>query len=100
METKQHVLTTADLAELAEVRFDVTTLTLAEAAEAERQSGWTIGEIVKSRTALKVLAMFVHGLRHYDVRPSWSELSSLRVLDVSPSSSPSRSAGPSATSSD
>ena len=89
-----------DLTELRDVTFDLTTLTLGEAAEAERQSGWTIGEIAKSRAALKTLALFVHVYRSSGRAPSWSELSNLRLLDVSPSTSRSRSAGASATSSD
>jgi hypothetical protein len=47
----------------------------------------TISEIVSSRTAQRVLAMLVYGLRSYDVRPSWNELASLKVLDVSRSTS-------------
>lgn len=99
-DSKLRVLTIRDLTELREVTFDVSTLTLGEAAEAERSSGWSIGEIAKSRTAMRVLAMFVHGLRHYDVRPSWSELSSLRALDAWSSTSSTPGDGPSPTSSD
>ena len=83
---------------LRDVTLDLSTLTLREAAEAERQSGWTIGEIAKSRTALKVLALFVHGLRSSAHAPSWSELSDLRLLDVSSSTSRSPGAGASETS--
>ena len=93
-------LTIDDLVELREVKLDVSTLTLGQAAEAERASGWSIGEIAKSRTAMRVLAMYVHGLRHYDVRPSWSELSSLRALDALSSTSSTPGDGDSATSSD
>lgn len=94
------VLTVEDLTELREVTFDVSTLTMGEAAEAERSSGWSIAEIAKSRTAMRVLAMYVHGLRHYDVRPSWSELSNLRALDALSSTSSTAGAGDSPTSSD
>lgn len=88
----RRVLTTDDLAELSEVRLDLTTVTLGEAAEAEKSSGWSIGEIVKSPTARRVLAMFLHGLRNYDEWPSWKELASLRAVDVSSSTSDSDSA--------
>ena len=91
-------LTTDDLAKLSAVTLDLNTVTMGEAAEAERESGWSIGEIVKSPSARRVLAMFIHGLRHYDVRPSWKELASLRAVDVSQSTSHSQSDSPSETS--
>ena len=69
------------------ITLDIGTITLGESIIAERESGMTISEIVSSRTAQRVLAMLVYGLRSYDVRPSWSELASLRVLDVSRSTS-------------
>jgi len=80
------------------VTLDLTTLTLGESIVAERESGMTIGEIMRSRAAQRVLALLVYGLRSYDVRPSWSELSSLRVLDVSPLTSRQPGAGASRTS--
>ena len=81
-----------------EVRLDITSVTLGEAAEAERQSGMTIQELAKGRATLKLLAMFVHELRHSAEPRSWSELSTLRLLDVSRSTSPADSAGVSETS--
>lgn len=94
----RRVLTTDDLAALSAVTLDLTTVTLGEAAEAERASGWSIGEIVKSPTARRVLAMFLHGLRNYDEWPNWKELASLRAVDVSSSTSVSASASRSETS--
>lgn len=99
-DSKLRTLTIDDLTELREITLDVSTLTLGEAAEAERASGWSISEIARSKTAMRVLAMYVHGLRHYDVRPSWSELSSLRALDALSSTSSKPGAGDSETSSD
>lgn len=88
-----------DPATLKDVTLDIGTITLGEAAEAERQSGMTIGELAKGRATLRLLALFVHGLRTSAVPPSWSDLSTLRLLDVSPSTSPSPQADPSASSS-
>ena len=86
------------MAKDSEITFDLSTLTLGEAAEAERQSGWSIGEIVKSRTALRILGVFVDGLRTSERKRSWSEVSSLRILDVSPSTSREPKDSPSETS--
>ena len=73
------------LEELREVTLDLSTLTLGEAAEAERQSGVSLGQIAGSTISLKILAMFVHGLRNYAPAPSWQELSNLRLYAVSSS---------------
>lgn len=84
--------------ELRNVTLDVSTLTLGEAAEAERQSGMTIGELARGRASLKLLALFVHGLRNYAPAPSWSELSNLRLLDASSSTTQPTPDGASQTS--
>lgn len=86
-------MTDLNPADWREVTLDVATLTLGEAAEAERQSGLTIQQIAKGRATLKLLAMFVHGLRHSAKPPSWQELGSLRFLDVSLSTSQESRAG-------
>jgi hypothetical protein len=80
-------------AEWGTITLDITTLTLGEAAAAEVASGMTIQELARGRATLRLLAMFVHGLRTYAEPPSWSELASLRALDVLPSTSRSPSAG-------
>lgn len=67
------------------VTLDITTLTLGEAAEAEIASGKTLQQLVKSRTALLILALFIQELRSSDSAPSWSELANRKVLDVSSS---------------
>jgi hypothetical protein len=88
------------LDELREVTLDLSTLTLGEAAEAERQAQLSLGQIASSPINLKLLAMFVHGLRNYVPAPSWQELSSLRLFDVSSSSTPRTPAAASQTSND
>jgi len=80
------------------ITLDIGTITLGESIIAERESGMTISEIVRSRTAQRVLAMLIFGLRSYDVRPSWKDLESLRVLDVSPLTSRRHGDGASETS--
>lgn len=65
------------------VTIDITTLTLGEAAEAEMASGKTLQQLVKSRTALLILALFIQELRSSGVAPNWSELANLRLLDAS-----------------
>lgn len=88
---------TAD--EYATVTLDITTLTLAEAAAAEAASGLVMRQLARG-VNLRILAMFVHELRTSDAPRSWSELSSLRLLDVSSSILRSAQAGASQTSND
>lgn len=76
-----------------EITIDITTLTLGEAAAAEVASGLTIQQLAKGRATLKLLALFVHELRHSERPRSWSDLSNLRLLDGSSSTSPSPGAG-------
>ena len=82
----------------ADVTLDITTLTLGEAAAAEMASGIPIRKMAASPAALRILAMFVHEYRTSDEPRSWSELSSLRLLDVRSSTSRSRRVAPSPTS--
>lgn len=70
---------------MATVTFDITTLTLGEAAEAELASGKNLQQLVKSRVSLLMLATFIQELRSSGEPPSWSELSNRRLLDVSSS---------------
>lgn len=65
-----------------EIRFDLQTLTLGEAAELEMASGKSLQELLRSKVAIRLMAVFVHRLRTSGVTPSWSELSSLRLLDA------------------
>ena len=65
------------------VTFDITTVTLGEAAEAEMASGKSLQQLIKSRTALLILALFIQELRSSGAAPSWSEIASRKVLDVS-----------------
>lgn len=81
------------------VTLDVSTLTLGEAAAAEIESGLSLQQMIKSPTARKLLAVYVHELRNSVPARSWSELSSLRLLDGSSSTSQSAPDGASAKSS-
>lgn len=87
-----------DTESLRTVSLDLNTLTMGEAGRAERESGLALSAILASPMYRRLLGLFVHGLRTSDDPPSWSELSSLRLLDVSPSHSPARKASPSETS--
>jgi len=80
------------LDEWRDIKLDLSTLTLGEASSAEQSSGLSIDKMAKGAT-LRLLAMYVHGLRTYDVPPSWSELSSLGATAVLQSSSPAQSDG-------
>ena len=77
--------------EIRSITLDISTLTLGEAAAAEVASGYTIQQLARGRATLKILALFVHEYRHSERPRSWSELASLRLLDSSPSTSPSPS---------
>jgi hypothetical protein len=81
-----------------EVTLNLSTLTLGEAAQAEIESGLTLQQMIRSSAARKILALYVLELRSSGDRRSWSELSSLRLLDGSSSTSPSEPAGASLTS--
>ena len=76
---------------MEQITFDLSTLTLGEAAEIEMASGRTVQELLKSRQAMYLMALFVQRLRSSGSTPSWSELSNLRLLGVSSSTSPSGS---------
>ena len=70
---------------MEEITFDLSTLTLGEAAEIELASGKSIQELLRSRTAIYLMAVFVQRLRSSGSTPNWSELSSLRLLGVTSS---------------
>ena len=82
------------------VTFDLETLTLGEAARAERESGLALTAILSTAMGRRTLGLFVHGLRTSERPPRWSELSNLRLLDVSPSRSRAPKDGRSPTSND
>jgi len=82
------------------IDFDVDTLTLGEMAAVEEASGRDFSELWK-RSASKMLAVvFVQRLRTSGQAPNWHELGSLRVLDVSFSTSDSSPDNPSPKSQD
>lgn len=85
---------------MAEVTFDVDSLTLGEMAAAEQASGLDM-TVLMSKTALRLmLVVFVQRLRSSGSAPKWSELQSLRLLDASSLLSGSGPDSPGAKSSD
>lgn len=81
----------------ANITLDISTLTLGEAMAAEDASGKTLQQLARG-VSLRMLALYVHGLRTYEPPPSWQELTSLRIRDVSRSTSQATSGGASRTS--
>jgi len=81
-----------------EVTLDISTLTLGEAAQAEIESGLTLQQMIRSSAARKLLALYVVELRSSGSKRSWNELSNLRLLDGSSSTSQSPVDGASETS--
>jgi hypothetical protein len=73
---------------------DVTTLTLGEMAEAERQSGRSFDNLLTSGTATRrLLALFIVESRTCAQPRSWQQLADLRPYDSSSSPLPSEPAG-------
>jgi hypothetical protein len=87
-------------ATLGEITLDIRSLTLGEAAEAEMASGKPLKALLASKAAVRMLAIFVHVYRASGEPPSWSELSSLRILELKSSTSPSQPDGVPIASSD
>lgn len=83
---------------IQDVTVDVSTLTLGELSAIEIASGLSFERILRARMTFRLALLYVHELRSSERPRSWQELSSLRLSDVSPSTSPSASAGPSETS--
>ena len=76
---------------MATIQIDINRITLAEAAEAERQSGKDFGTLLVGRVNRHMLAMFIHGLRQspsYESAPSWRELGDQPLFDSLSSTSP------------
>lgn len=80
------------------VTLDLESLTLGEILAAEDASGKDIGKLLSTSGHRRVLALFVQRSRSSGKPPLWHELLSLRLLDVSPGTSPSQPVSPSATS--
>lgn len=76
------------------ITLDIRTLTLGELAEIERQSGRDATALLAAgRASRRLVAIFVHELRTSAEPRSWSELSSLRLLDAQSSTSRPSPAG-------
>lgn len=83
------------------ITLDIDSLTLAEMAAAEEQSGQSFDRLLTRGAATRrLLALWVHEQRNSERPRSWSEVGSLRLSDVSSSTSPSEPAGTPATSAD
>lgn len=80
------------------VALDLESLTLGEIIAAEDASGKDIGRLLATSGHRRALAVFVQRSRSSGSAPDWHEITSLRLLDVSPGVSPSRAVSPSATS--
>jgi hypothetical protein len=63
--------------------FDIETLTLGEGLAVERASGLDIQSLIRTRSGLLLLAVFVQRLRSSGQPPSWSELTALRISNIS-----------------
>lgn len=77
-----------DTESLRNVTLDLETMTLGEAGAAERASGLSLSAMLRTVQSRKLLSLWLHLSRTSVDPPSWSELSNLRLLDVSPSHSP------------
>lgn len=77
------------------ITLDITTLTLGEMAECERQSGHSFEKLLTGRASRKIVATFVAEWRSSDSVPSWQEVSSRRLFDSSSSTPRSPSDDPS-----
>lgn len=85
---------------MADVQFDIESLTLGEALAAEEASGLDLSALLGSTTHRLLLAVFVQHLRSSGQPPNWQELTSRRLLDTSAGRSRSTAASQSAKSSD
>jgi hypothetical protein len=67
------------------VEFDIESLTLGEMAMIEEASGMDLSALMKRSAYRMALVTMVLALRNGEPVPSWSELMSRKVLDVSSS---------------
>jgi hypothetical protein len=83
------------------ITLDIDSLTLAEMATAEEQSGRSFDRLLTSGAATRrLLALWVHEPRSSERPRNWKELGNLRLADASSSASPSVPDGPLAKSAD
>jgi hypothetical protein len=83
------------------ITLDIDSLTLAEMAQAEAETGRSFDRLLTAGAATRrLLALWVHEQRSSERPRTWSELGSLRLSDVSSSASPSAPAGARTTSDD
>ena len=70
---------------MARVEFDIESLTLGEMAMIEEASGMDLSQLMKRSAYRMALVTMVLASRNGEPAPSWSELMSRKVLDVSSS---------------
>jgi hypothetical protein len=76
------------------ITLDIDSLTLAEMATAEEQSGRSFDRLLTSGAATRrLLALWVHEQRSSERPRNWRDLGALRLSDVSSSTSPSEPDG-------
>ena len=83
---------------MADVTFDLDSLTLGELAEAEEASGKDGSQLLGKSGLRRMLAVFVLEYRSSGQPPSWSSIASRRLLDGLSSRSASPVDNPSETS--
>ena len=76
------------------VTLNLETVTLGEMAAVEQAAGRDFLDLWQAgRATRRLTALYVHELRTSETPRSWQELSALRLLDGSSSTSPARPAG-------
>jgi hypothetical protein len=79
--------------DLATVTLDINSLTLGELMALERAADQSYDELLAHKASRVVAALFVHESRTSAKPRSWRELASLRLSELSSSTSRSRPAG-------
>lgn len=85
---------------LSTIKLDIGSVTLGEMVQIEIESGRSFDQLLRGSASRRLLGLWLHEHRSSEPPRSWDELSSLRALGGSSSTSLSPSDGPSATSSD
>ena len=77
--------------------FDVDTITLGEMLAVERASGEEFMDLVRSRTGLLMVVLFLRAFRQQGTAPPWSEIADQRLSARLSSASPTSPDGASRT---
>jgi hypothetical protein len=82
------------MAEAQQITLDIDTMTLGEMAAVEKASGQDFLDLWRAgRATRRLIGLYVHEYRTSETPRSWQELSALRLLDGSSSTSPESPAG-------